>query len=85
MVSLFVCLFVLFCFVLFCFVFKESCVQGSCKRVKQMMDTWTLQMGYPVLSIKEKGNGKFEVSQERFLYDRDANVTSKYKSDYKWE
>ncbi len=48
-----------------------------------MMDTWTLQMGYPVLNIKDKGNGKFEVSQERFLYDRDANVTSKYKSDFK--
>ncbi|XP_078360659.1 glutamyl aminopeptidase-like isoform X2 [Oculina patagonica] len=63
---------------------KESCVQGSCKRVKQMMDTWTLQMGYPVLNIKDKGNGKFEVSQERFLYDRDANVTSKYKSDFNY-
>ncbi|KAJ7382214.1 hypothetical protein OS493_036247 [Desmophyllum pertusum] len=51
-----------------------------------MMDTWTLQMGYPVLNITDSGNGKFKVSQERFLYDRNANVTSKYKSkfNYKW-
>lgn len=48
-----------------------------------MMDTWALQMGYPVLNIKYKGNSKFEVFQERFLYDRDANVTSKYKSEFK--
>jgi len=65
---------------------EESCAQGSCKSVKQMMDTWTLQMGYPVLNIKSKGNNKFEVSQERFLYDRGANVTTKYTSpfNYKW-
>lgn len=65
---------------------QESCAQGSCKRVKQKMDTWTLQMGYPVLNIRNKGNDKYEVFQERFLYDRDANVTTKYKSkfNYKW-
>lgn len=69
---------------MYCFVYlKESCTQGSCKRVKQMMDTWTLQMGYPVLNIKNKGNNKYEVFQERFLYDRDANVTTKYKSEFK--
>lgn len=48
-----------------------------------MMDTWTLQMGYPVLKITNKGNNKYEVLQERFLYDRDANVTTKYKSKFK--
>ncbi|KAJ7394007.1 hypothetical protein OS493_003679 [Desmophyllum pertusum] len=65
---------------------EESCVQGSCRHVKQMMDTWTLQMGYPVLNIKDNGNGKFRVSQERFLYDRNSNFTSKYQTNfnYKW-
>lgn len=48
------------------------------------MDTWTLQMGYPVLKIAKKGAGnKYTVSQERFLYDRKTNVTSKYKSPFK--
>ena len=65
------------------FYLKESCVQGSCKSVKQMMDTWTLQMGYPVLNITKKSGNKYTVSQERFLYDRKANVTSKYKSPFK--
>lgn len=66
---------------------EESCARGSCKSVKQMMDTWTLQMGYPVLKITKKGAGnKYTVSQERFLYDRKTNVTSKYKSpfNYTW-
>ena len=48
-----------------------------------MMDTWTLQMGYPVLKITKKGGNKYTVSQERFLYDRTANVTSKFKSQFK--
>ncbi|XP_068743771.1 glutamyl aminopeptidase-like isoform X2 [Montipora capricornis] len=65
---------------------EETRVRGSYKKVKEMMDTWTLQMGYPVLNITNIGGEKYRVSQERFLYDRYANVTSKYKSDfgYKW-
>lgn len=62
---------------------QESCAQGSCKRVKQLMDTWTLQMGYPVLTVTKKSGNTYTVSQERFLYDRNANLTSKYKSPFK--
>lgn len=66
---------------------EESCVQpGGCKSVKQMMDTWTLQMGYPVLTFTKKSGNTYTVSQERFLYDRNANVTTKYTSpfNYTW-
>ena len=48
-----------------------------------MMDTWTLQMGYPVLTFTEKNGSVYTVSQERFLYDRNANVTSKHNSPFK--
>ena len=48
------------------------------------MDTWTLQMGYPVLTFTEKNGSVYTVSQERFLYDRNANVTSKHNSPFKW-
>ena len=64
------------------FCFQESCAQKNCKSVKQLMDTWTLQMNYPVLHITKKDGNKYTVSQERFLYDRKANVTSKYKSPF---
>lgn len=65
---------------------EESCAQGKCVSVKQMMDTWTLQMGYPVLNITAKSNTVQRVSQERFLYDRSSNITSKYSSpfNYTW-
>ncbi|XP_022795785.1 glutamyl aminopeptidase-like [Stylophora pistillata] len=65
---------------------EESCTQGKCVSVKQMMDTWTLQMGYPVLNIKKQSSNKYQVSQERFLYDRNSNISSKYTSpfNYKW-
>ena len=48
------------------------------------MDTWTLQMGYPVLTFTEKNGSAYTMSQERFLYDRNANVTSKDNSPFKW-
>ncbi|KAL9985945.1 hypothetical protein ACROYT_G008402 [Oculina patagonica] len=65
---------------------EESCVQGRCVDVKHMMNTWTLQMGYPIVDIRYSSADKYFISQERFLYYTDANITSKYKSpyDYKW-
>jgi len=54
--------------------------------VKEVMDTWTVQMGYPVVSITRKydGSGRATVRQERFLLnpaDR-ANSTDLHK--YRW-
>uniref|UniRef100_A0A674IJQ5 Aminopeptidase n=1 Tax=Terrapene triunguis TaxID=2587831 RepID=A0A674IJQ5_9SAUR len=49
--------------------FWESLAQASGKPVKEVMDTWTRQMGYPVLSVA--ANSK--VTQRRFLLDPSAN------------
>jgi len=45
------------------------------KTVKDVMDTWTLQPGYPVINAKRTGNSEIEVSQKRFLIYQD-NKTS---------
>lgn len=41
-----------------------------------VMDTWTRQMGFPVITIKKKGNA-FELTQEHFLADPKAVVERK--------
>jgi len=65
---------------------EESCVQGRCVDVKHMMNTWTLQMGYPIVDIRYSRDDTYIITQERFLYYTGANITSKYKSPYgyKW-
>ncbi|KAH1012794.1 hypothetical protein HUJ05_011888 [Dendroctonus ponderosae] len=47
--------------------------------VKTIMDTWTLQTGYPVIHVeRDYKNGSVEITQERFLRD-----TIKLKGDKK--
>ena len=53
--------------------------------VKDIMDTWTLQMGYPVLNVNREftnNTGRVEVSQERFLLIQ--NDESRNQPAYKW-
>ncbi|KAK7085869.1 hypothetical protein SK128_006192, partial [Halocaridina rubra] len=51
--------------------------------VKTVMDTWTLQMGYPVIKVTRSSDGTSAViSQERFLLSKKANSTDDH--DYKW-
>ncbi|XP_060551724.1 aminopeptidase N-like isoform X2 [Ruditapes philippinarum] len=54
--------------------------------VKKIMDTWTLQMNFPVVKVT-KQNGKIHVEQSRFLKNKNARDPGKYHSpfDYKWE
>ncbi|XP_053377176.1 aminopeptidase N-like isoform X1 [Mercenaria mercenaria] len=54
--------------------------------VKKIMDTWTLQMNYPVVKIT-KLNGKIRLEQSRFLKNKNARDPEKYHSTfgYKWE
>ncbi|XP_066429926.1 glutamyl aminopeptidase [Eleutherodactylus coqui] len=59
--------------------FWGSLAEASNKPVKDMMDTWTRQMGYPVLNV-ESGN---IVKQQRFLLDTKANA-SEPESPYKY-
>lgn len=54
--------------------------------VTKIMDTWTRQMGYPVIQVKRLGNDgtKFRLRQERYLLDSSADDRDLSKP-YKWE
>jgi hypothetical protein len=43
--------------------------------VKQVMDTWTMQMGLPVIKLDVFGN-ELRLRQERFLLDPNADKTT---------
>ncbi|XP_031564452.1 glutamyl aminopeptidase-like [Actinia tenebrosa] len=58
-------------------------VNADARDVKEVMDTWTLQMGFPVVTIK-RHNGKAAASQKHFLVHPKAKVTRKSKFGYKW-
>ncbi|XP_051021531.1 glutamyl aminopeptidase [Acomys russatus] len=49
--------------------FWESLQEASNQPVKEVMDTWTSQMGYPVVTVAEKKN----INQKRFLLDAKAD------------
>lgn len=52
--------------------------------VKQVMDTWTLQKGYPLIQINRNGS-ELSVTQNWFLLNRENKVqeTAEYRK-YKW-
>ncbi|KAL6107437.1 anpep [Pungitius sinensis] len=49
--------------------------------VKNIMNTWVLQMGFPVVTIDTTSG---VVSQEHFLLDPDSNVTAVSPFKYEW-
>nr|KAG5707291.1 hypothetical protein BaRGS_000065 [Batillaria attramentaria] len=60
---------------------------GEGLTVSEVMDTWTLQMGYPVVTVKKKGNNQLTLTQERFLVGEPSpEQEAKFKSpfNYKW-
>lgn len=44
--------------------------------ITHIMNTWTRQMGYPVVTVIRGPNGAFTLEQKRFLSDPEANSTS---------
>ena len=61
---------------------KEKTLHPDLK-VKEIMDTWTLQMGYPVVKVERDYNsGEIKLTQERFLMFRD--VTIRDDNLYRW-
>lgn len=53
--------------------------------VKTIMDTWTLQMGFPVVTITRIGDtDKAQAIQKHFLLDPNTNVTVTSQFNYKW-
>ena len=74
---------------------KEAHEDGVLRKntsVKEIMDTWTLQMGFPVVQVQRKYNGESNLEtttfqQQRFLLYEDDNATfteSKKGIKYKW-
>ena len=53
--------------------------------ISKIMDTWTRQMGYPVLNVDQISGTRYRVTQQRYLIDQEAvdKVDSPY--DYKWD
>ncbi|XP_078667329.1 thyrotropin-releasing hormone-degrading ectoenzyme-like [Branchiostoma floridae x Branchiostoma belcheri] len=44
-------------------------------QVKEVMDTWTLQMGFPVVTVtRDYSNGRVTATQRHFLYDPEVNL-----------
>lgn len=53
---------------------KTFCLQVSGLPVADVMDTWTKQMGYPVLDLSTI-DAQTKLTQQRFLLDPNANPT----------
>jgi aminopeptidase N len=49
--------------------------------VANIMDTWTSQMGYPVVNVHRNGN-KIMAEQERFLFNPRSTIEEEFKSPY---
>ncbi|XP_063436761.1 aminopeptidase N-like [Mytilus trossulus] len=68
---------------------EQSIADGKPERVqnvKQIMDTWTLQMNFPTVFMERTGDN-VRISQSRYLLDKNATDPGTYTSPfgYKWE
>ncbi|ESO89719.1 hypothetical protein LOTGIDRAFT_218512 [Lottia gigantea] len=63
----------------------QSLQSESNLNVKDIMDTWTLQMGYPLVTVKHTDN-TVTLSQERYLFNKQQPEKSEFTSpyNYKW-
>eukprot|EP00076_Gallus_gallus_P018414 XP_015138490.2 thyrotropin-releasing hormone-degrading ectoenzyme [Gallus gallus] len=62
---------------------------GKSVNIQEVMDQWTLQMGYPVITIlgNETADNVIVISQERFVYDSDTKTKDSGLGDnsYLWQ
>ena len=61
---------------------QASAGSGTGVQVKSVMDTWTLQMGYPMLEVTRTSTNTVIAQQQRFLLLPDANDTSPFTSPF---
>ncbi|XP_061165768.1 aminopeptidase N-like isoform X2 [Saccostrea echinata] len=66
---------------------NQSAIEQKNINVKEIMDTWTLQMNFPVVKVTVMADGNIRLTQKRYLRDYDAVDPGKYVSpfNYKWE
>lgn len=70
----------------FLFFFKALKRVGKSVNIQEVMDQWTLQMGYPVITIlgNETTDNTIVISQERFVYDSDAKPKDPARGDNRY-
>ena len=61
---------------------QQAQLDGKSLAVKDIMDTWTLQMNYPVVTLTQSDKDNVKATQTRFLLDRNAKDPGKYESPY---
>ncbi|XP_021377931.1 uncharacterized protein LOC110466016 isoform X1 [Mizuhopecten yessoensis] len=61
---------------------NQTLLDGHPVDVKAIMDTWTLQMNFPVVSMTRIGGGKVKVTQKRYLRNPDAKDPGRFTSKY---
>ncbi|TST22535.1 Thyrotropin-releasing hormone-degrading ectoenzyme [Bagarius yarrelli] len=61
--------------------------EGRDINIKEVMDGWTLQMGYPVVTISRNQSleNSISFSQEHFLYDMDAKIHQFSDKSLQWQ
>ncbi|TRZ00841.1 hypothetical protein DNTS_027624 [Danionella cerebrum] len=63
--------------------------EGKDINITQVMERWTLQMGYPVLTISKEHSldGSVSISQEHFLYDTDTKIHNPqlFNKSFQWQ
>ncbi|KAL4715582.1 hypothetical protein ACJJTC_009208 [Scirpophaga incertulas] len=53
--------------------------------LEYIMDTWTRQMGYPILTVsKVDGANSYKITQKRFLLDPDLEYSNDSEFNYRW-
>ncbi|KAK8869616.1 hypothetical protein IAR55_000183 [Kwoniella newhampshirensis] len=52
----------------------DGIAEASGLDIAKIMANWTLKIGYPVITVKELGNGKVELTQNRFLSTGDVKA-----------
>ena len=58
---------------------------GDNYNVSQIMDTWVLQMGFPVIDVTRTGHGMYKLSQSRFLSNMNTDLSgAESKSIYRY-
>ena len=62
---------------------NQAIAEGSDINVPEVMDTWVLQMGYPVVTVNvNRQSGSAQISQKHFLMDDTKEPDPKYPSPF---
>ena len=65
---------------------NQARIEGSDVSVQEVMDTWVLQMGYPVVTVNiNRQSGSAQISQKHFLMDHTKEPDTTYPSTFGYE